>query len=823
MSTRTLSSHAGRTIGPEPPRFTAAQAARAAEDLFGVTASATSLPSERDQNFLLRRSAAPELVLKVAQAGEDSALLECQNAALQRLHSAGRFRFPQPLPSRTGRLIETIRDSAGREHCVRLFDYIPGVPLATVRRHPPALLESVGRLLGATDRALLDFAHPAARRELHWDLTHAREVIARHGSAVRDPQRQALVRQFTEQFEAHAAALLPMLRKGVVHGDGNDWNVLVSAVDDPQDLPEVVALLDFGDIVHSWLVAEPAIAAAYAMLDKTDPLTAAARVLRGYHSELPLHDVELEALFPLICLRLCTSVVLAALQRDRFPDNAYLSISEAPAWTLLERLAVVRPRFAHYVFRAACGLPACPHTAAVTRWLAANAPRIGPVVEPDPRTAPAIVLDLSAGSTEFDELSGPGDAAAWTDAISRRMRAAGASFAFGRYDEARRWYASDVFRVDTDDGAEWRTVHTGIDVFAAPGTPVLAPLAGVVHAVRDNAGHLDYGPTVVLRHEIDGVRFYTLYGHLAADALERRAGESIRAGERIGHIGDYPRNGGWAPHLHLQLVVDMLDHDGTFPGVARPGELDVWRSLSPDPNLLLRVAALEHAVDGRMSAQQILALRRDHIGRSLSVSYRRPLHIVRGWMQYLYDAAGQPYLDGVNNVAHVGHSHPDVVDAIVRQSRVLNTNTRYLHENLVRYAERLTATLPEPLSVCFFVCSGSEANELALRLARAATGRHHFVVLDAAYHGNTDALIGLSPYKFAGAGGSGPPPSTHMVPLPDAYRGQYRGYSRDTGSRYAQQVRDVVERSAREGRDIAAFLIEALPGCAGQIDRKSVV
>jgi 4-aminobutyrate aminotransferase-like enzyme/Ser/Thr protein kinase RdoA (MazF antagonist) len=812
----TLTSIAADRLPFDAPRFTAAEAERVAEDAFGLTATAMPLPSERDQNFLLRRGDGMQFVLKIARSGEENAVLECQNATLQRLGSTtSAFRFSRPLPSRAGRLIETMRDHAGREHCVRLVDYIAGVPLAQLRRHPPAVLEGVGRLLGATDRALLDFVHAAAHRELYWDLRRATAVIARYGVAVTDPRRQAWLQHFTAQFEASAAPVLDQLRTSVIHGDGNDWNILVATPDDPLAEPEVVALLDFGDMMHSWLVAEPAIAAAYAMLGKIDPLAAAAHVVRGYHAELPLTTVELEALFPLLCLRVCTSVAVSAHQRVRFPDNAYLTVSEAPAWALLELRAAVHPRRAHYQFRAACGLPPCPRTAAVTQWLTAHASRIGPVLEPDPRTAASTVLDLSAASTEFAELSDAADTDAWTDAIFRRLRAAGATLGIGRYGEARRWYTSDAFRIDTDDGGEWRTIHTGIDLFAAAGTPVLAPLAGAIHAVRDNAQRLDYGPTIVLRHELDGVRFYTLYGHLAPDALDHRVGTGIAAGDRIGHIGDCPRNGDWAPHLHLQLIVDLLDYDGTFPGVARPSELDVWCSLSPDPNLLLHLTALEDDV-ASATTPQILVRRAEHIGRNLSVSYRRPLHIVRGWMQYLYDAAGQPFLDSVNNVAHVGHCHPHVVAALVRQSRTLNTNTRYLHENLVRYAERLTATLPEPLSVCYFVCSGSEANELALRLARVHTGRRHFVVLDAAYHGNTDALVGLSPYKLAGSGAS-TPPTTHVVPLPDPYRGPYRGYGRDTGSRYAEHVRDVVDRCSRTGYDVAALLVESLPGCGGQI------
>ena len=172
-----------------------------------------------------------------------------------------------------------------------------------------------------------------------------------------------------------------------------------------------------------------------------------------------------------------------------------------------------------------------------------------------------------------------------------------------------------------------------------------------------------------------------------------------------------------------------------------------------------------------MNNTEILAARGRSIGGNVSVGYRRPVQIVRGSMQYLFDETGRRYIDGYNNVPHVGHCHPRVVDAAERQMRLLNTNTRYLHEHLVRYAERLAATLPATLRVCYFVNSGGEANELALRLARAHTRRRDVIVLDAAYHGNTTTLVEISPYKFNGPGGNGRPPWVHVVPIPDVYRG----------------------------------------------------
>ena len=217
------------------------------------------------------------------------------------------------------------------------------------------------------------------------------------------------------------------------------------------------------------------------------------------------------------------------------------------------------------------------------------------------------------------------------------------------------------------------------------------------------------------------------------------------------------------------------------------------------------------------AAESLLDRRRRLLGPSLSLSYRSPLHIVRGRGAYLYDADGTEFLDCVNNVAHVGHAHPRVVDAAARQMAELNTNTRYLHETVLDYAERLTATLPEPLEVAFFVNSGSEANELGLRLARAASGRRDVLVLDVAYHGNTGSLVEVSPYKFEGPGGSGRPEHVHVAPLPDPYRGVHPGRTREAGAAYAADLGRVVDDAVAAGRPIGTFLVEPIPGTAGHV------
>jgi 4-aminobutyrate aminotransferase-like enzyme len=183
----------------------------------------------------------------------------------------------------------------------------------------------------------------------------------------------------------------------------------------------------------------------------------------------------------------------------------------------------------------------------------------------------------------------------------------------------------------------------------------------------------------------------------------------------------------------------------------------------------------------------------------------------------LYDETGRAYLDVYNNVPLVGHSHPRVVQAAQEQLALLNTNTRYLHDNVNRYAERLTQRLPEPLRVCFFVNSGSEANELALRLARTHTGHEDIIVLEHAYHGHTNTLIDISPYKFDGPGGRGKKPWVHVATLADDYRGPYRRDDKEAGVKYGRLVAEILHGSRLEGRRVAAYIAETLPSVGGQI------
>ena len=208
-------------------------------------------------------------------------------------------------------------------------------------------------------------------------------------------------------------------------------------------------------------------------------------------------------------------------------------------------------------------------------------------------------------------------------------------------------------------------------------------------------------------------------------------------------------------------------------------------------------------------------LRKKYLSQSFSLSYNEPLHLVRGRGQYLYDSKGNEYLDAVNNIQHVGHSHPKVTEAANEQFKKLNTNTRYLDKTILDYARALTDKLPSNLNKCYFTNSGSESNDLALRIARNHSNSKETIVLEGAYHGHVTSLIEISPYKHDGPGGKGPPEYVHVVPMPDPFRGIYRGQS--SGLKYAAEVKTILDEIRSNDKRVSAFIFEPILGCGGQI------
>ena len=821
-------------------RITPDQAADIVRQLYQLTGDIVPLPGELDFNFQITQDTR-KFVLKISRPEMSSGYIEFQQALLDYVNASNvPVVCPETVTSADGQSITRILDDAGTSRLVRLLTWIDGRMWSDVNPVTDRLLVSLGRQAGQVTQALQGFEHDLAHRDLVWDLAQA-DWTRDHVHLFSGGQREII-----DFFHHRFTQIQPVyqgLRKSVVHNDANDNNVVVT---EERVHPEVRAIIDYGDAVFTQTLNDLAVAVAYAVMGRPDPLAAARCVVKGYHAAFPLEPSELALLHTLVAMRLVISVTQSALNRVKEPENTYLLISEKPAWDLLAQWRAVDEHLAHYSFRQACGMTPHPDELNFVEWAKKSDTQFSDLLgaggtESDAASVP-VPVDLSVGSQwlgHAKEYTDPEWLAFDLDRLSRQP--AGAVPAGGyleyRAEPFLKAYeagmeADGSIRAEGNSGPVCRSLHLGMDVWAKPGTPVHALFDGRVVQVRlegnegpaaetgtETANKTD-GPAgsaaLILAHRTPGgIRFYTLYGGLDPESLNRvNKDRTIEKGALLGRVATRTAAGKRVHHLHFQVMLDLLGQGCVFPRVVFPDQREVWQSLCPDPNLFFKHQSLAQGPGA--DTNSVLAFRRQHLGKSLSLSYDTPLKIVRGSGAFLVDESGRPYLDTVNNVAHVGHEHPRVVKAGQAQMAVLNTNTRYLHDSINRFADALLTTFPDELSVVHFVNSGSEANELALRMARAVTGQRDMIAVEVGYHGNTGACIDISSYKFDGKGGQGAPAHTHIVPLPDAFRGLYRGT--DTGPKYAAHIREQIDRVHAVGRGIAGFICESIISCGGQIE-----
>lgn len=777
-------------------------------DIWGIHAALEPIAGEYDLNFHVSANDGQRYILKVMRAGRDTAFVDllCSAHAHIRARDAS-VPVPFVVPTRGGASWAVRRDADGGERIVWLLGLLDGIEFARFRPHSHALIADLGATVARMDRALADFAHPGLQRDFKWDLRKA-DWIGAHLHEFTVPARRAIVEQIITRY----LALQPALEAqplSAIHNDLNEYNILVARHRDGR--PAVSGIIDFGDVVAGPIVAEIAIAGAYLVLGQRHPERAFAEFVGAYHRVHPLTEAQVDQLWPLLLMRLAVSVTNSAqMQRER-PDDSYVVVSEGPAWQFLERARDLGEGLISLRLRVACGLPATDAATRVAAWLDGQRGQFAPVLGIDASILP--VGSLAVASTAI-----PQNPLAMTtaEALTLGLSAGVGAAWVGGYAEPRAVYTAEAFQREAHPTGDRRSVHIGVDVFLPAESPVYAPCDATVEVAAYREQTLDYGGMIILRHQTpDGDPFWTLYGHLSrasADALS--VGQLIRRGERIGALGQASENGGWDPHLHLQLAITTDGMRTDWPGVADPNERAFWRAICPNPAALLNLpdATVEHRP---IDDAELRAERRAHFASNLTLSYRDPCSFVRGWKHYLFDQWGRTYLDAYNNVPHVGHAHPRLQAVASDQLRRLNSNTRYLHPAQVEFAETLLAKMPPYLTHVFFINSGSEGNELALRLARTRTGGRDMVVQDHGYHGNTTGAYDLSAYKFNRPNGGGCPDWVQLVPVADTYRGEHRGA--DAAEEYAAHVDGAIARVHGRGGRLAGFIAETFPSVGGQI------
>ncbi|HEY9450808.1 MAG TPA: aminotransferase class III-fold pyridoxal phosphate-dependent enzyme [Gemmatimonadaceae bacterium] len=779
-----------------------------------IDARLTRLDGEYDLNFLAVGDGAH--ILKVMRAGCEPAFVDMQCRALEHIRASasntpgsGAIPIPEVVHTTSGDLYTTVADEAGQPRIVWLMAKLPGRRYASWQPHTAELSYRIGNALGAMDRSLADFEHPMLERSFKWKLPEALWIEDRYHDML-DPSRRAIVDAVVKQFRSVQDAL-NALPSAAIHNDVNDHNILVDG--SLLEHARVTGLIDLGDMCAAPRVCDLAIAGAYMVLNDSNPEATLSSLAAGYHAAYPLTPAEIDLIWPLLRMRLAVSVVNSALMAIENPDDPYVVISEESAWDFLESERV-SPSLIGARLRAACGLPVTDTANGVVAWLDDMRGSFAPVLGRDLSAAPMGSLSVESSTTPQDPFSiTPVEAAN----LGAEFGANGSTW-LGYYREPRLVYTEQAFRRGSRKIDNRRTVHIGIDVFVAPGAPVYSPLQATVAFTGIRAAYLDYGGVVILRHETpNGAAFFTLYGHLAPGSLEElQVGQRLDKGESFARVGDVSENGGWNPHLHFQLALTTAGFGDDWPGAADPDELFLLEKIFPNPAPLLNLPD-ERTAFRPVDRSAVILGRREKFGANLKLSYTDPVMFLRGWKHYLFDEWGRPYLDCYNNVPHVGHAHPRIQAVAAEQLKRLNSNTRYLHPAPIAFADKILSKMPEQLSVCYFVNSGSEGNELALRLARAHTGGMDMITPDHGYHGNTTGAISISAYKFNARGGIGQPDWVQLVEVADDYRGSFRRDDPDRAEKYAALVDDAIANIVSNGAKLGGFIAETFPSVGGQI------
>ncbi|MCF7567071.1 aminotransferase class III-fold pyridoxal phosphate-dependent enzyme [Sabulilitoribacter arenilitoris] len=778
-------------------------------NLFNIKGHASALPGEVDFNFRIKIAHEEGYILKISRPDENENYLDFQQKLLQYCEAQGNNLIaPKVVADINGNAISEIIDDYGNKRKVRLLSWVSGRVWSNVNPQLDNLRYSLGEQCGLLTKTLQGFNHKEAHREFEWDI--AQSLWTNQYINLFNGKEKKILSAFQNKFEDKLNAY-SKLRKCVVHNDANDNNVIVS-----EDLlnPVVKAAIDYGDAIHTQIINDLAIACAYAIMKHNDPLEASLPIVKGYHSTFPLQEKELDHLHIAIAMRLVISVTKSAINKIKEPDNKYLLISEKSAWEVLKKWHLISDEYAGYSFRKACGFIAHPNENKFKNFAKNTSFKLSDLF-PSIGINEIQAIDLSVSSKWIGHQEDFNDLELFEFKINRLQKTVPNRIIAGGYLEPRILYTSQAYNKVGNRGTENRNIHLGIDFWLPYNTPVCAVLDGKIAMAINNNGDKEYGGLVILEHYTESLTFYSLYGHLDVEsATQHKIGDHIKKGEIIGKLGSYPENGNWVPHLHFQIMLSLLDYETDFPGVAYFSQLEVWKSICPDPNLLFKLKPLKPK--NTISNSDLINYRKEHLGKSLSLQYKIPIKMVRGNGQYLIDQYGKKYLDTVNNVAHVGHENYNVVKAGQQQMALLNTNSRYLHENINALAKELIETLPPELNVLHFVNSGSEANELAIRMVKAATGERDIIASEIGYHGNSNMCIDMSSYKFDGKGGKGAPEHTHIFPLPDAFRGKYRG--ENTADKYAEEVQKQIDIVHKKGRGVGAFIIEPIISCGGQVE-----
>jgi 4-aminobutyrate aminotransferase-like enzyme/Ser/Thr protein kinase RdoA (MazF antagonist) len=749
------------------PEVSAEDAADILRTYYGLSGALTELGSQQDRNYRIDTAGA-RYVLKICREEYAAIELEAQNAAIRHLQSKDNaLRVPGVISSAGNEdiIAVTIRDQNYR---VRLLDYLDGQSMTGRKHLSSASISALGTLCARLARDLADFDHPGLDRNLQWDLRRAGPVAVQLLSAINNHEARDRIAKAMVAAVKRIQPLAGGLRIQPVHHDVTGDNVVSHPDVHGRLIPDGV--IDFGDIIQGWLVGDLAVTCASLLHHVEGDAFAILPAIKAYHAVYPLNESELRALWPLTVAR---AVILAASGEQQLaidPDNDYV------------RRNLVYER---EIFEIATSTNPDVMEIAILKAVNGNMPEIDMAgwssLLPDIGPEDIALIDLSVASPHFEDGN-------WAKAdMDWRLLARAAvdsGVAATRYGEFRLTHGETLSNKPPQNYA----LHS--DICLPAGSAAAAPFAG---RISWHGQHLALTGANVTLH-LDGVE----------SALEEDV--EIAAGDPLGVVaGEESAVGG----LRVQLcrTPSLLP-----PLFCAAHQVEAWSAICPSPSALLK-ADLDAS---KPESAGLLALRTAYFASPQKHYYENPPQMERGWREHLFDVEGRAYLDMVNNVTILGHGHPRLTAAVEQQWSRLNTNSRFHYAAVADFSARLAALAPEGLDTVFLVNSGSEANDLALRLTWAHTGARNMLCLLEAYHGwsvASDAVstsISDNPQALTTR-----PDWVHPVTAPNTYRGSFRGP--ETADDYVKAAQPILDALQQKGQKLAGFIAESVYGNAGGI------
>jgi len=749
------------------PDVTAEDAALLFAKHYGLSGAIVELGSQQDRNYRIDTGNG-RFVLKISLADYAIVELEAQNAAMR--HITGKAEsphVPQVVSSKDGLDIVPITFK-GQNLQLRLLSYLEGKPLTRQKKLSSETVAGLGRTAGLISKALKDFDHPGLLRDLQWDARRGESVLGYLLKSIPNDEVKTRLSDAMSRAQAIIKPVVPQFQMQPIHHDVTDDNVVARLNDHGHWMPEGV--IDFGDVMQGWLVGDLAVTCSSLLHhgdgDPFDILPA----IKAYHAVSPLNHAELTALWPLVLARATVLVASGEQQLAIDPDNDYVIGNISHERMIFDRANSVPIALMQNAILQAVGmLEARP----VPEPLSTMLPSLDP--------SKVIFTDLTTENGDWFD----GDFL--EDGISEddlKSIAGFGTIAATRYGE----YRLSETRICSATSPA--TFALFVDLAIAEETPVHAPFDATIMQLDD-------------RLVLIGDK-YAL--HVSGLQSDLKSDEKPSAGTLLGSV---PGTTESPAILRIQLCRDPLLLP---PAFSIPSHAAAWTHLCPSPSTLLGLDCDAETPE----SEKILARRSVHFAKPQKNYYAHPPQIERGYREHMFDVTGRSFLDMVNNVSIVGHGHPRLADAVERQWSKLNTNSRFHYKAVAEFSERLAGLAPEGLDTVFMVNSGSEAVDLGLRLAWAASGARNILSLLEAYHGWTVASDAVSTSIADNPQALTTRPSwVHPVISPNTYRGLFRG--ENTTPDYVKTVTDVLEKLDAKGEKLGGFICESVYGNAGGI------